>query len=287
MDHRLTTGHPTGGFAPPAKLRKVRELRVLATLNGRRGNALGDAVAFFGRQPAAGQRTGSGAIVRTNAAFARFERCRPPQGREPQPLIGCLAFCDSPEDGVSTRLFSTSLVAVALVAFGGCSGDSKPAESATSNSTSTSRATSSNTTSSASNDQDAAKAAYLAYWQIFDRVTNPPNPSDPSIAQYSVDPARADLIDGITTLQAAGQSIHELPNAGSSHHVDVVVDGSRANFTDCFVDARVIVDASGNTVNDKVVTKLLKGYLVVDGGSWKVAQYDEVQRRDGATGCGS
>lgn len=178
---------------------------------------------------------------------------------------------------------ATWVVATGLLV--GCGGDNKP--SAALSSTFASGATTSTTTSSAGDDQAAAKAAYLGYWRVFDSVTNPPNPTDPSIVQVSVDPARADLVDGVTTLHATGQSIREPTTNASSHRVDVVVAGSRADFTDCFVDARVTVDASGNTVNDKVVTKLLKGYLVLDGGTWKVAQYNEVQRTDGATQCGA
>src|SRR4051794_27634318 len=48
----------------------------LATVCGRRAKSAGGAVAP-GRQPAVGPRIG-GAIVRSNAVFARFERCRPP-----------------------------------------------------------------------------------------------------------------------------------------------------------------------------------------------------------------
>lgn len=181
------------------------------------------------------------------------------------------------------RLATACLAAIALAVVGGCSSDSKPAATPSSSPSEDARSDSSSTT--ADRDRDSAKAAYFAYWQTFDRVTNPPNPSDPLIAQYSVDPARADLVDGVNTLQASGQSIREPAESPSSHDVTVTLVADRANFSDCFVDARVIVDASGATVNDKVVTKLLKGYLVRDGGAWKVAQYDETERHDGRTGC--
>jgi hypothetical protein len=135
-------------------------------------------------------------------------------------------------------------------------------------------------------DPDAAKAAYLAYWQMFDRVTNPPSPSDPAIAQFSIDPARADLVDIVTTEQAAGQRFVRPGEAPNRHQVSVglAADGS-ATFTDCYVDDGIVLDSSGNTVNSNVVTKLLRGRLAVDGGAWKVAQYDIVQRWDGAMKC--
>jgi hypothetical protein len=134
-------------------------------------------------------------------------------------------------------------------------------------------------------DADAAKAAYLAYWQMFDRVTNPPSPSDPAIAQFAVDPARADLVDGLNTLQAAGQTISEPAGNPSRHDVDVTITSSGATVSDCFVDTRVISDRSGGVINDAVVTKTLRGRLVVDDGQWKVTQYDELKRTDGASAC--
>jgi hypothetical protein len=134
-------------------------------------------------------------------------------------------------------------------------------------------------------DPDTAKAAYLAYWQMFDRVTNPPSPSDPAIAQFAVDPARADLVDGLNTLQAAGQSLTEPANNPSRHDVVVMITSSGATVSDCFVDTRVLTNGSGAVVNDNVVTKSLQGRLVVDGGQWKVAQYDELKRTDGVSAC--
>jgi hypothetical protein len=120
---------------------------------------------------------------------------------------------------------------------------------------------------------------------MFERVTNPPNPSDPAISQLTVDPARADLVDIVKTAQASGQSIREPRPGASTHAVEVVITDAGADFTDCFVDSREVVDSAGGVVNNKVVTKLLKGHLIVDAGTWKVAQYDEVRRADGVTTC--
>jgi hypothetical protein len=69
---------------------------------------------------------------------------------------------------------------------------------------------------------------------MFDRVTNPPSPADPGIAQFSVDPARANLVDIINTAQAAGQHFVR-PDSATQRHT-VVIDsaaGGNASFTDC------------------------------------------------------
>jgi hypothetical protein len=184
------------------------------------------------------------------------------------------------------RRCSACAMLLAIAALSACGSDGGGAASSGSSPQPTTARSTTTTAPDLAHDSAAAKSAYLAYWAMFDRVTNPPSPSDPGISQLTVDPARADLIDGVKTLQAAGQSVREGTPA-ATHAVDVVIAGTQANFTDCFVDSRVIVDSVGSVVNDKVVTKLLKGHLTIDEGAWKVAQYDEVQRRDGSASCES
>jgi hypothetical protein len=178
------------------------------------------------------------------------------------------------------------VVALLLVVVGACSSNGSGAAPSSESTPGTSLSSTTSSTVPLAEDPAAAKAAYLAYWQMFDRVTNPPNPADPSIRQFSIDPARADLVDIVTTEQAAGQTFKRPGDAPNRHRVsiDAVANGS-ATFTDCYVDDGIVLDASGNTVNNKVVAKLLRGRLAVDGGAWKVAQYDVVQRWDGATQC--
>jgi len=128
--------------------------------------------------------------------------------------------------------------------------------------------------------------AYLAYWDMYTRVNNPPDASDPSIAQLTAGPALDALVAIVRDNAETGTSFRPGAAGRGAHNVEVGRnDGSVASLTDCFVDDGVVVAADGSVLDDAVVTKLVDATLVFQDGAWKVFQYTFVQRWEGVAGC--
>jgi len=170
----------------------------------------------------------------------------------------------------------------------GCSDDKTATPPISSSSAASTSITSSDSSTSSSGDVNAdVTKAYLAYWDMYLRVNNPPSPDDPQIAQLTTGPALPALRDLIVTNRAQGLVL-QAPAGGPGPHVVTLqsVDGSVAKLSDCTVDNLVVVRVStGEVVNGNVVTKLISATLVNDAGTWKVSQYDFLQRWDGVTSC--
>lgn len=171
----------------------------------------------------------------------------------------------------------------------GCSDGKKAATPPMSSSSAASTSTTSPGTSSASSTDVGADVtkAYLAYWDMYLRVNNPPSPDDPQIAQLTTGPALPALRDVIVTNRAQGLVLQAPPGGPGPHTVRLQsIDGSVAKLSDCAVDNLEVVRASsGEVVNKTIVTKLISAVLVNDAGRWKVSQYDFLKRWDGVTSC--
>ena len=143
-------------------------------------------------------------------------------------------------------------------------------------------------TSSSDVNADVTKA-YLAYWDMYFRVNDPPNPDDPQITELTTGPALPALLDIIHTNASQGLVFRLPANGVGKHTVKVLsVDGTTATLQDCSVDdGQVIRASSGEVVNGDVVTKLINATLTNDSGQWKVSQYDFVQRTPGVAECGA
>ncbi len=181
-----------------------------------------------------------------------------------------------------------ALLAAAVAVVGACNGGDDDASPTTSGLATTTTPTSVATTATTAAEVEAeVTTAYLAYWDMYLRVNDPPNPDDPQIQQLTTGPALPALLEIINANLAQGFAIRA-PGGGAGEHVlsDMAVDGDTASLQDCVVDNLVVIRVTdGTVVNDNVATKLLDATLVREGGSWKVSDYIFSQRWEGVAGC--
>jgi hypothetical protein len=180
-----------------------------------------------------------------------------------------------------TSLRATTLAATVALALSAatCSDDEDDADGASST---TEPANSTSTTLSV---EEEVEAAYLAFWDMFIRLAQAPNPDDPEIAQRASGETRGNLVDGFTTQQSLNRRSEFGPEY--RHEVlNVTTQGDTAVIEDCAVDDSRIVDvATGETVEEDIVTELLNVTLMRRGDTWSVNSSVRVDAWDGAVEC--
>jgi hypothetical protein len=176
------------------------------------------------------------------------------------------------------RLATIALVGILAVGCGGGDDDSSPPTSRRGSTTTVSTPT----TLSA---EAEVEEAYLAYWEMGERLLEAPDPDDPEIAQRAIDPARGQMIDSLTTLNARQQAVRR--GSGYAHNVlSVEVTGEMASVRDCVVDDGAVISVvSGSTIREHVSTVLLETTLRRQGAHWRVSQIDQRDSWEGATTC--
>jgi hypothetical protein len=150
--------------------------------------------------------------------------------------------------------------------------------------TSTSETTIASTTTTQDPEAEV-EAAYLAYWEMAERLLAAPDPDDPEIAKRATGTALTSAIDGFTTMRAQGQAIRI--GEGYSHDVlSVDVRGMAATVVDCNVDeASRIEVTSGRVLTSATTTNLLTVELKSDAGQWQVASIQKTDAWEGARSC--
>jgi len=208
------------------------------------------------------------------------------------------------------------LVAVGLLlVMGGCSGSdtastpsnsggsttTSPVEattstrSSTTSTTSTSTSTVSSSTSSTpsggggtSVEEQEVIDRYVGYWDArFDANSGTPNPQDPALAEYAVDPQLAAVRAETQKNFYDGLAFRQRKDPANFRRVKVVsLEGDKAVVQECFVDDGLVVRRDdGTVVNDNIATHSVKGDLVRVDGKWRLSQAQLVQRWEGVGGC--
>jgi hypothetical protein len=170
--------------------------------------------------------------------------------------------------GHRPRLAATALVAAFTLSLAACGGDD--GEDADDDPTATAPADDSTTTTTAPSVEAEVEAAYLAYWEMAERLAQAPDPDDPEIDKRSIGRVRDELVDNLTTMRTQGQRIEFGP---SNEHdvVNVDIDGTAATVSDCVVDEGVQIDeASGERVDFPATPGLLEATMVSSEGGWIV-----------------
>jgi hypothetical protein len=190
--------------------------------------------------------------------------------------------------GAVKRVWIAALAGVVVVGGVACGGDD--AEESTGSTPSSATAVPTTTLDEETRKVEAAKAAYLAYWDAYMQATV--EPVDPQL------PAMQDLMTGdhqrvvtrdLEDRQAKGEATRLPPNSRLQHEIlsaDLQVDGS-VHITECEVNDAIVYNvASGVVINDDIVTRLATATMVDEAGSWKVADSTVVRRWPGAVSCG-
>jgi hypothetical protein len=134
--------------------------------------------------------------------------------------------------------------------------------------------------------EEEVEAAYLAFWDMFVRLAQAPDPDDPEIHERASGEAAGNVVDGLTTLR----SLHRRSQFGPGYRHEVLqvdVRGDTAVVQDCAVDDSRLVDTlSGEVVAQGVVTELLEVTLQRVGDTWLVDGTTRLDSWSGAVACG-
>ena len=140
-------------------------------------------------------------------------------------------------------------------------------------------------------DPTAQKQAILKAVSGFDRLiaeaNNPPNPTDPAFGTYATGRAREVAVKAAEENQREGVIIVFPPGSRDRIRSEVVsMDNTNAIVRSCDVDDGVVKEqATGKVLNDKVVTRLLTTFLVMEAGTWKVSTTQVDEKWEGVAGC--
>jgi len=141
-------------------------------------------------------------------------------------------------------------------------------------------------TSTTLSQEDQVEAAYLAFWDMFVRLAQAPDPSDPEIPERSSGEIRQMLVDGLTMLQSLNR--HSEFGPAYRHEVISVAlqnDGT-ALVRDCAVDdSRLVESDTGQVVEEGVVTELSEVTLIHGGLGWQADHSARLDAWEGAVEC--
>ena len=186
------------------------------------------------------------------------------------------------------RLRTVGAAAVAcalLVLSSGCGDDDgEAADEGTTTSTSETTIASSTTTQ---NPEAEVEAAYLAYWEMAERLLAAPNPDDPEIARRVSGSARAKLVDSLATLRAQQERLEFGPD--NSHRVvSVELGAEEATVLDCIIDhgAR-ISESTGQREEFAATPGLLEVAMTVSQGHWIVESISKPHEAEVNARCGA
>lgn len=129
------------------------------------------------------------------------------------------------------------------------------------------------------------EAAYLAYWDMFVRLTQDPDPSDPEIVERTSGDALQKLSQGLSNLRDQQQRAGFGPLY--AHDVlSVEIVGQQSMVRDCAIDDSHLVDvATGETLDGDVATDLWEATMVRRNDEWLVDSIESVEAFDGAVSC--
>ncbi len=144
------------------------------------------------------------------------------------------------------------------------------------------------TTTAPPDPAQAATDAFFAYEEAFLAAAIIPDPDHPALRETATGENLADDVAQLRAWQLSGRVVRPIGAATEGVRVltaSVQPDGTarvRACITD---DDHVVIAATGQVVNDDVVTRLVDLTLVVEGGRWKVSRFRVAERWEGVAGC--
>jgi len=146
----------------------------------------------------------------------------------------------------------------------------------------------SGTASTASDDRAAVLAAYQRFWQVWLRANDPPNPSDPAIAEVETGAQLAGTLLAIERDRDRGERIR-LPAKSQYHHTaSATIDrsGMQAMVSDCAVDDSIVIQSStGRVVDNSIETQRITATMIRIGRWWKVSSSQIVRSWPGISAC--
>lgn len=190
----------------------------------------------------------------------------------------------------------SALVVAASLLLAACSGGgdeiSEPATTTsrapTTASTSTSTTTSTSPSDGSQSDDQELVDRYVGFWDARLAANEaPPNPDDPSLAEFATGPQLDNVTAETRQRLADGLALRSADPSRSSHDVTVISQtADRAELQDCFVsDGIVYRTDTGEVIDDSVVTRSVSADMVLVDGVWKLERATVVQQWEGIAGC--
>lgn len=172
------------------------------------------------------------------------------------------------------------VVAVLALAAGACGDDGDSDDDETATTTEPSEVT----TTTVPVEQEVEEA-YLAYWDMLDRLAQNPDPDDPEIQERASGEALEELMDFVTTMQASGWR-GEFGKQHSHEVLSVDVESNEAVVTHCAVDdSRVIDTTTGEVVREGVAPRVYEATLERTNAGWQIHNVTEVEPWPDAGEC--
>jgi hypothetical protein len=188
--------------------------------------------------------------------------------------------------GAVTRVWIAALVGVVVVGGVACGGDD---DESTDPTTGSAMAAPTTTLDEETRKEEAAKTAYLAYWDAYMEATaDPVDPQLPAMQELMTGDHQRVVTRNLEDRQARGEAVRHPAGSQGTHEIqsaELQPDGS-VKITECEVDDAVVyVVATGAVIDDEVVTKLATAEMVEVDGSWRVAHSEVIQRWRGVVEC--
>lgn len=136
-------------------------------------------------------------------------------------------------------------------------------------------------------EQQAVLDDFMAARAAFSASLESPDPDDPTLAATHVDPMLTEVKNINAQWLGFGQA-GRFPEGSISRTDPLSIDivGDQATVETCGVDDSVVYDvATGNVINDDIVTVRASSTLERDGDHWKLATRSELERWEGVAGC--
>lgn len=136
--------------------------------------------------------------------------------------------------------------------------------------------------------EEEITARYLAFWEArFAANQNPPNPDDPQLAEFATGEQLENVVAETRRRRDEGLALRRPDNSISERDVVVSeVNGDEASLQDCSVNDGIIYRvATGEVVNDDVVTQSVSATMRRVDGEWRLERATLVQEWQGVAGC--
>lgn len=191
-------------------------------------------------------------------------------------------------------------LAAALLVVASCSGDDEAIPTSSSSTSSTTSTTDRPTSTAQTGDTSTSTSApagdvealvadrYLEFWNArFEANTDPVDPDNPRLRDLATGEQLANVIDETQRRKDAGLAFREADDSVKERRIRVVdVQGEVATLQDCATNDDVVYRvATGEVVDDSVVTRNISAEMRLVDGQWRLAGAQELQKWEGVAGC--
>lgn len=190
--------------------------------------------------------------------------------------------------GLVTRAARRAMVTLLLVVATACGvGDSALRAPSTTSASANTQEVASSTAPAIPRRQEIIER-YVAFWDArFEANTDPVNADDPRLREHATGSQLDRVVAETRQNGDAGLAFRRPQGSVDQHRVEVLeIDGGVAALQDCVTNDGIIYRvATGEVVDDSVVTRNLLATMRRVDGRWKLAETRQLQQWEGVAGC--